>query len=204
MVRGEKLLRSFYLCDGLTAAERLVGKILVHDAPDGLTAGRIVELEAYMGEEDRGCHAYGGRRTPRTEVMYGEGGHAYVYTIYGMHDCMNVIVNRVDVPHCVFLRALEPLEGLEHMIRRRGTDRLTRLCGGPGCLCRAMGITRALYGADLCGDRLWLEDDGFRPAVVRGQRINIDYAGEAADYDWRFAQRDSRFVSVKISSAKNA
>ena len=117
-----KLPREFYLCDGLEAAEKLLGKILIHRSPDGLTAGRIVELEAYMGESDRGCHAYGGRRTKRTGIMYAEGGHAYVYLIYGMYCCMNIIVNREDIPHCIFLRALEPVEGIELMKRRRGTE----------------------------------------------------------------------------------
>lgn len=198
MVCGNKLPRDFYLCDGLIAAEKLVGKVLVHDSPEGLTAGRIVELEAYMGETDKGCHAYGGRRTARTEVMYGEGGHAYVYIIYGMYDCMNIIVNREGVPHCIFLRALEPMEGIPLMERRRGTDKLRSLCSGPGKLCMAMDITRDLYGEDLCKDRLWLEDDGFRPEILRGRRINIDYAEEAAAFDWRFAEKGSRFLSAKI------
>lgn len=193
-----KLSREFYLCDGLEAAEKLLGKILIHRSPDGLTAGRIVELEAYMGESDRGCHAYGGRRTKRTGIMYAEGGHAYVYLIYGMYCCMNIIVNREDIPHCIFLRALEPVEGIELMKRRRGTDKLRNLCSGPGRLCNAMGIDKTLYGEDLCGDRLWLEDDGCKPVIIRGKRVNIDYAGEDAEKDWRFAVKGSGFLSVKI------
>lgn len=194
----EKLPRGFYLCDGLEAAEKLLGKILVHDSPAGRTAGRIVELEAYMGETDRGCHAYGGKRTPRTEIMYAEGGHAYVYLIYGMYCCMNIIVNGENIPHCIFLRALEPVEGIELMKRRRGTDKLKDLCSGPGKLCIAMGIDKSLYGEDLCGDRLWLADDGLIPEIVRGRRINIDYAGEDAEKHWRFAVKDSRFLSAKV------
>lgn len=195
---GQKISRDFYLCDGLEASEKLLGKILVHDSPEGRTAGRIVELEAYMGESDRGCHAYGGRRTQRTEIMYAEGGHAYVYLIYGMYCCMNVIVNRQDIPHCIFLRALEPVEGIELMIKRRGIDKRKNLCSGPGKLCIAMGIDKTLYGEDLCGDRLWIEDDGFRPEMVRGRRINIDYAGEDAERKWRFAVKGSNFLSAKI------
>ncbi len=194
----QKLPRDFYLRDGLEAAEMLLGKILVHDSPDGLTAGRIVELEAYMGENDKGCHAYGGRRTARTEIMYAEGGHAYVYLIYGMYCCMNIIVNRESVPHCIFLRALEPVSGLELMKRRRGTDKLRNLCSGPGKLCIAMGIDKSLYGEDLCGNRLWLEDDGFTPEILRGRRININYAEEAADFDWRFAVKGCKWLSAKI------
>ena len=198
IIKGTKLPRDFYLCDGLIAAENLLGKVLVHDSPDGLTAGRIVELEAYMGESDKGCHAYGGRRTERTEVLYGEGGHAYVYLIYGMYNCMNVIVNKKDVPHCIFIRALEPVEGIDLMKVRRGSDKLRGLCSGPGKLCIAMGITRELYGEDLGGGRLWSEDDGNRPEIVRGKRINIDYAEEAIDFEWRFAVKGSKFLSTKI------
>ena len=194
----KKLSRDFYLCDGLVAAEKLLGKILVHNSPDGLTAGRIVELETYMGESDRGCHAYGGRRTERTEIMYAEGRHAYVYLIYGMYNCMNVIVGGEDIPHCIFLRALEPVEGIALMKKRRGTDKLQNLCSGPGKLCIAMGIDKSLYGADLCGNRLWIEDDECKPEIIRGRRINIDYAGEDADRDWRFAVKGSQFLSAKI------
>ena len=194
----KKLPREFYLCDGLFAAEKLLGKILVRDSPEGLTAGRIVELEAYMGESDKGCHAYGGRRTQRTEIMYAEGGHAYVYLIYGMYSCMNIIVNMENIPHCIFLRALEPVDGIALMKKRRGTDKLQNLCSGPGKLCIAMGINKSLYGADLCGDRLWIEDDGSKPEIIRGRRINIDYAGEDAERDWRFAIKGSQFLSAKM------
>lgn len=194
----KKLPREFYLCDGLFAAEKLLGKILVRDSPEGLTAGRIVELEAYMGESDKGCHAYGGRRTQRTEIMYAEGGRAYVYLIYGMYSCMNIIVNRENIPHCIFLRALEPIDGIALMKKRRGTDKLQNLCSGPGKLCIAMGINKSLYGADLCGDRLWIEDDGSKPEIIRGRRINIDYAGEDAERDWRFAIKGSQFLSAKM------
>ena len=174
-----RLDREFYLCDGLEAAEKLLGKILVHHSPDGLTAGRITELEAYMGENDKGCHAY-------------------VYLIYGMYCCMNIIVNREEIPHCIFLRALEPIDGIDLMKSRRGTDKLRNLCSGPGKLCIAMGIDKSLYGEDLCGSRLWLEDDGSQPDIMRGKRINIDYAEEAADFNWRFAVKGSRFLSAKI------
>ena len=193
-----KLVKKFYMCDGLEAAEKLLGKLLVHKSEDGITIGRIAELEAYMGESDKGCHAYGGKRTERTKVLYGEGGHAYVYLIYGMYNCMNIIVNEENIPHCIFIRALEPISGIELMQKRRGTDKLKNLCNGPGKLCIAMGITRELYGEDLCGDRLWLEDDGCKPEIVRSKRINIDYAEEAADFEWRFAIKDSKFLSAKI------
>ncbi len=193
-----KLPRSFYLRDGLEVAEQLVGKLLVHDSPEGLTSGRIVELEAYMGECDRACHAYGGRRTDRTEILYHEGGHAYVYLIYGMYNCMNIIANEEGIPNCIFIRALEPVEGIELMKFRRGRENIRNLCSGPGKLCIAMGITRELYGEDLCGDRLWLEDDGCSPEIACGKRVNINYAGEDAELEWRFALKGSKFISAKI------
>lgn len=208
MNQPKPLPRDFYDGDALSVAEKLLGKLLVHRSPEGLTAGRIVELEAYMGESDKACHVYGGRRTPRTEILYGEGGHAYVYLIYGMYHCLNVTAGPVGTPYCILLRALEPIEGLALMQTRRGADKmrqlrqLSKLCSGPGKLCAAMGITRELYGEDLCGHRLWIEDDGFGNdyplEIARGRRINIDYAEEAAAYDWRFAIKDSPFLSVKI------
>ena len=104
-----------------------------------------------------------------------------------------------NIPHCIFLRALEPVDGIELMKRRRGTEKLKNLCSGPGKLCIAMGIDKSLYGEDLCGSRLWLEDDGYiPPETVRGRRINIDYAGEDAEKDWRFAVKGSKYLSVKI------
>ena len=111
---------------------------------------------------------------------------------------MNIIVNREEIPHCIFLRALEPIDGIDLMKSRRGTDKLRNLCSGPGKLCIAMGIDKSLYGEDLCGSRLWLEDDGSQPDIMRGKRINIDYAEEAADFNWRFAVKGSRFLSAKI------
>jgi DNA-3-methyladenine glycosylase len=161
-------------------------------------SGIIVETEAYRGPQDRASHAYGGRRTRRTETMYAVGGTAYVYFVYGMYYQFNVVTNVADVPHAVLVRALQPAEGLEAMRARRAgvADRL--LTSGPGRLCQALGIDRALDAADLTGDRVWLEE-GPRPvsarAIARGPRIGIDYAAEWAARPWRFWLRSNPFVS---------
>ncbi len=189
------LPRSFYARPVLAVARDAIGKVLVHDAPGGRVAGRIVEAEAYRGPEDRAAHSFGGRRTARTEAMFGPPGHAYVFFVYGMHYHLNLVTTRVGAPHAVLLRAIEPLEGVELMARRRGlSPGDVRLTNGPGKLCVAFGIDRAAYGADLCRGRLFLLD-GPRGAVGRSPRVGIDYAGAWAARPWRFFERGNRFVS---------
>jgi DNA-3-methyladenine glycosylase len=193
------LPRAFYLQPTLRVARALLGKILVHDGPDGRTAGRIVEVEAYRGPRDRAAHSFGGRRTARNEVMYGPPGHAYVYFIYGIHYCMNVVCQPRDVPEAVLVRALEPLEGEALMRVRRGLPDAPawRLCRGPGALCQALGIARAHNGADLLRGDLRILDGPAVPArdVARTPRIGVDYAGSDAAHPWRFAVCGSRAVS---------
>jgi DNA-3-methyladenine glycosylase len=198
-VRGRALPRSFYLQPTLRIARALLGKILVHETAEGVTAGRIVEVEAYRGPADRAAHSYGGHRSPRNEVMYGPPGRAYVYFIYGIHHCMNVVCQPPDVPEAVLLRALEPIEGEELMRRRRAfpDGPAWRLCRGPGALCQAMGIARAENGADVVRGPLRILEAGPIPArqVARMPRIGVDYAGEDAGRPWRFAARESPAVS---------
>ncbi len=160
-------------------------------------SGIIVETEAYRGPEDRASHAYGGRRTRRTETMYAPGGTAYVYFVYGMYHQFNVVTNVADVPHAVLVRALEPVEGVELMRRRRGGAAPLDLTSGPGKLCIALGIDRRLDGADLLGDRIWLEAGRrVRPAAIAaGPRVGIDYAEDWAARPWRFWLRGNPFVS---------
>ncbi|TMA49204.1 MAG: DNA-3-methyladenine glycosylase [Deltaproteobacteria bacterium] len=193
------LSRGVYLQPTLRVARTLLGKTLVHDSPEGRTAGRIVEVEAYRGPADRAAHSSGGRRTPRNEVMYGPPGYAYVYFIYGMYFCMNVVCQPAGVPEAVLLRALEPLEGVELMRRRRELPggREWRLCRGPGALCRALGITRAENGADLVRGPLRIVDAPPVPAarVARTARIGVAYAGPDAARPWRFLLRGSPAVS---------
>jgi DNA-3-methyladenine glycosylase len=198
-VRARALPRRFYLQPTLRVARALLGKVLVHATPEGVTAGRIVEVEAYRGPADRAAHSAGGHRSPRNEVMYGPPGHAYVYFIYGMHHCMNVVCQPPDLPEAVLLRALEPVEGEALMRRRRALPDAPawRLCRGPGALCEAMGITRADNGTDLVDGPLRILDApaDAPPSVARTVRIGVDYAGADAARPWRFFVRESRAVS---------
>lgn len=195
-LRTTRLPRSFYARPVLTVAEECLGKVLVHATPEGLVAGRIVESEAYRGPDDLAAHSAGGRRTKRTEVMFGPAGHAYLYLLYGMHWAFNVVAGEEGEPHAVLIRALEPLLGVERMAARRGLAVGARtLANGPGKLCAALGLDGARYGEDLTGERLWLAE-GPRGAVGVSPRINVDYAGEWAKKAWRFYERANRHVSV--------
>jgi len=188
-----KLSREFYLRDGLTVARELIGKKIVTNLPEGVTGGIIVETEAYMGAIDAAAHTYRGK-TERTKIFYGAGGFVYVYLIYGMYICTNVVANVENVPEAVLIRALEPVDGVELMKRRRGKNNLRGLCSGPGKLSQALGVTKNFYGADLCGDKIFIED-GEKLPVLTTPRINVDYAGAAADYLWRFVAANSKFLS---------
>jgi len=194
-----KIAREFYQRSSLEVARDLLGLVIVHQTEEGITKGKIVEVEAYMGTLDAAAHSFKNTRSPRTEVQYGEGGYAYIYLIYGMYYCMNIVTNIIDKPEVVLLRALEPMEGIELMKQRRKTDKLNNLCSGPGKLCSAMGINKSSYGVDLCGTQLYLETPEIRESIetIASKRINIDYAGEAKDYLWRFTIKDSKFISVK-------
>jgi DNA-3-methyladenine glycosylase len=195
------LPRAFYARATLRVARALLGKVLVHDGPDGVTAGRIVEVEAYRGPKDRAAHTAGGRRTLRNEVMWGPAGHLYVYFTYGMHHCCNVVTCGTDLPEAVLIRALEPVAGVALMRERRGAARSTpdhALCRGPGNLCRAMGIGRSLDGADLVRGPVVIvaAPDLRSPRVARSPRVGVAYAGEDAALPWRFFVRDSAAVSA--------
>lgn len=192
-----KISRDFYNRDALEVAPEILGKTLVHVTTEGITKGRIVEVEAYMGAKDKAAHSYRNSHSERTRIQYGEGGYAYIFLIYGMHTCMNIVTNHADIPEVLLLRALEPLEGIELMKKRRKTDNIKLLCNGPGKLSQAMGITRNNYGDDLCGEMLYLEEGIMIPKeqILRTKRINIDYAEEAKDYLWRFIVKDNPYIS---------
>ena len=165
-------------------------------------SGRIVETEAYLGPDDKAAHTWKSRRTSRTEVIFGSGGYAYVYLVYGMHCCFNVTANVAGKPECVLVRALEPMEGVELLCEHRRTAKRTQLCNGPGKLCCAMGITRELYGEDLCEQRLYILDDGRRDFEVEAtERIGIDYAEEYRTKLWRFCVSGSPYLSKKLPPA---
>lgn len=191
-----KCCREFYLKSGLEVARDLIGKKLVHNSAEGLTSGIIVETEAYMGAIDAAAHSYKGL-TERTKIQFGVGGYAYVYLIYGMYTCMNVVANVENIPECVLIRALQPVEGIELMKIRRKKNNLRDLCSGPGKLTQAMSITKNHYGIDLCGEEIFIEEvENFTPNITATKRINIDYAGDAANYLWRFILTDNKFISV--------
>ena len=197
-----KLKRDFYERDTLTVAKELLGKYLVHNSTEGTTIGKIVETEAYIGPYDPGSHAYKGLRSKRTEVQFGPGGYAYIYQIYGNYFCFNVVTQKIGMPEVVLIRAVEPIEGIELMAKRRKVSEITmknliNLTNGPSKLCTAMGIDKSLYGVDLCGGKLFIASSNPKAdfEIVSTPRINIDYAGEAKNYPWRFLIKSNKFVS---------
>ncbi len=204
IIPGRPLPPEFYRLTALKAGPLLLGHTLVRRTEDGDIRCRIVETESYGGVEDKGSHAFGGRRTARTEVMFGEGGIAYIYLIYGMYNCLNVVTGVPDDPQAVLIRAVEPLSPADEalMRQRRGTNarRPVDLSGGPGRLCRALDIDKSLNGVPLRepGAALWLEAGDGAPggAVMQAPRINIAYAAEYAEKPWRFYLRDNPYVSV--------
>ena len=187
----EKLPQSFYLRDDVTAVGRdLLGKVLRTDIDGQHTAIVITETEAYAGVTDKASHAYGDRRTRRTEPMYGPGGMAYVYLCYGIHHLFNVVTNVSGVPHAVLVRAGEPLSGLAAMLQRRGKSRPDgTLLAGPGSVARALGITTALTGSSLLDGPISILDYGLRVAefdICTGPRVGVAYAAEDAGRPYRF------------------
>ncbi|MGH7766191.1 MAG: DNA-3-methyladenine glycosylase [Candidatus Binatia bacterium] len=190
-----KIARSFYEQPTVQVARQLLGKYLVRKHAEGTAVGRIVETEAYVGPKDLACHASRGR-TARTEVMFGPAGYAYVYFIYGMYYCLNIVTEAMDHPSAVLIRALEPVEGIDVMKTRRHADVLRNLASGPGKLCQALAIDKALNRADVCGSALYVEDRGDpAPKILATLRIGVDYAGKWKDKPWRFLIRGNEFVS---------
>lgn len=183
------LSRRFYQRGTATVARRLLGKLLVRRLPEGVAAVRLTEVEAYLGVDDPAAHTFGGRRTPRNEVMWGEGGHLYVYFTYGMHFCMNVVTRTAGVPEAVLLRGALPVAGRAIIEARRPGRGPRSLLDGPAKLCRGLGIDRGQNGTDLTSaGEVWLAADGFRCPddwVRRRPRVGVAYAGEAAGWPLR-------------------
>ena len=189
--KDHALPRDFYHRDTVRVARELIGCVLLSRSLEGVAAGRIVETEAYL-EGDPACHAHRGP-TRRNASMFGPPGHAYVYRIYGIHHCFNAVTRPAGTGEAVLVRALEPLDGLELMRRRRGTARVESLCSGPAKLVEALSITPADDGRDLtCGRLCILEQRGAQPPIVTTRRVGIT---RAADLELRFYLEDSRFVS---------
>lgn len=190
---------SDYQTDAITLAKRLLGCRLVHETPEGTAGGIIVETEAYMGLCDDAAHSYRGKPDGRVNVQYGEGGFAYIYLIYGMHNCMNVVANGKDIPEAVLIRALEPDEGLELMYSRRPRAKnLRQLCSGPGKLCAALDITRRQYGRNLRESPLYILDRPAVPPIVSSRRIGVEYALECRDKPWRFTIQNNPYISQSV------
>jgi len=204
----KKLGEEFYdRPDVVQIAKELLGKVLVTKFDGAITAGRIVETEAYAGTVDRASHAWNGRRTKRTEVMYGLPGTAYIYLCYGIHQMFNVVTNQRDVPHAILIRALEPVEGQAVMLQRFGVKEGQRsdpyfLTKGPGNVGRALGLHTSHTGSSLQGDEVYIGDDGLRlkkEQIGESPRIGVDYAGEHAEWLYRFYVKGNKYVSGKIT-----
>lgn len=197
-----RLQRDFYLGDTVHIAQALLGKVLVRRLNGEILAGLITETEAYVGRLDKACHAYGYRRTQRTETLFGPPGHAYIYLIYGMYCCLNFVTEPEGEPSAVLLRGLEPLQGTAQMALQRfgclpnemNAYQRKNFLNGPGKICKALSLTRHDNSTDLCGDELFILDS---PAdlglsavpprkIFSGPRIGIDYAEEAVTFPWRF------------------
>lgn len=195
----QRMSKSFFQRPTLVVARDLLGKYLVVKRGRMVLSGKIVETEAYRGEDDRACHASKGR-TPRTEILYAEAGTIYVYLIYGMYHCVNIVMEEKDFPSAVLLRAVEPIEGIHIMEKRRKTKHGTALASGPGKLCDAFGITKRMNGKTVFGDTAWIEDRGEavrRNDIVPVPRVGVDYAGACARLPWRFYIKKSPYVSRK-------
>jgi DNA-3-methyladenine glycosylase len=198
----EKLTRDFYERDTLLVARELLGMYLVHNSEEGRVVGKVVETEAYIGPDDAASHGYRNRMTKRNRVMFGPAGYAYIYQIYGMYFCLNVVSGKIDVPEAVLIRGAEPVEGIEIMAQRRGlagnpgSDPF-RLTNGPSKLCRAFALDVSQSGVDLCGDELFFThaDSPETFEVKATPRINVDYAGVSAYLPWRFIVVGNRFVT---------
>ena len=185
--------------DVVQVAKDLLGKVLVTGFEEKLTSGIIVETEAYAGVSDKASHAYGGRRTNRTETMYAKGGTAYVYLCYGIHHLFNVVTNDADVPHAVLIRGIEPLDGIDTMLERRNKEKLTpALTAGPGTLSMALGIHTKHSGLSLFGEEMYIEDRGIKLMsndIIACSRVGVAYAEEDAYLPYRFSIKGNKYVS---------
>jgi DNA-3-methyladenine glycosylase len=196
----KKLDYYFYnRADVVNIARELLGKVLVTQWDGVVTSGRIVETEAYRGVTDRASHAWNGRRTRRTEIMYDEGGKGYVYLCYGIHHLFNVVTNIKETPHAVLVRAVEPMEGIGTMLQRTGKKKPDRtLTSGPGNVSKALGLMVSHSGVSLLEDTVFIADDSYalkKRDIIATTRIGVDYAGEDALLPYRFFIRDNIYVS---------
>ena len=203
----QKLPREFYNRPTLEVSRDLLGKYLVHQIGGNKYMAKIVEVEAYIGDIDKACHAYNNKVTPRTKVLYKLPGTAYVYLIYGMYYCFNIVTEEEGRAAAVLVRAVEPIEGIEKMAENRykktikeiNRKQILNLTSGPGKLCMAMNITKENNKMDLCGDDIYITEgrEKEKIGIITTKRINIDYAEEAVDFPWRFYIKDNPYISKK-------
>ncbi|MBB6631735.1 DNA-3-methyladenine glycosylase [Clostridium algidicarnis] len=200
----EKLSREFYRRDALIVAKELLGNLIVKKVGNDILVAKIVEVEAYRGTIDKAAHSYSGKATNRTKIMYGDGGFAYVYLIYGMYYCMNIVASTIDNPEAILIRAVEPIDGIDIMSKLRyGKDfnditkkQKINLTNGPGKLCIALNITKEDNGVDMYGEDFYILNNEKKDFTIEtSKRINIDYSEEAKDFDWRFFIKDNIYVS---------
>lgn len=198
---GSLLEKDFFdHLDVVSISKNLLGKVLVTNFDGLLTAGKIVETEAYRAPDDKACHAYNNRRTKRTEVMFAEAGVAYIYLCYGIHHLFNVVTGPKDTAHAVLIRAIEPIDGIDTMLARRNFKKVvSRLTAGPGALSKALGIQKSYTGIGICEKNLiWIEDRNMtcpESNILASPRVGVGYAEECADWNWRFRIRNSQWTS---------
>lgn len=196
-----KIKKEEYLKDPFyVAKEALLGAYLCSNIDGIFTAGKITEVEVYIGAEDKASHAYQNKMTPRNSVMFDNGGLAYVFFVYGMHNQFNVVTSPSNVANAILIRSLEPIAGVEYMKKRRHTDNILNLTTGPGKLCEALGITREHNALDLTGSILWISPKTEKIKFITDKRVGIDYAAEYKDKPWRFLIKDNKFISKKPST----
>ena len=198
----KRLTKSFYLQEDVVQISKdLLGKVLVTNFNGQLTAGKIVETEAYRAPDDKACHAYQNLHTERTSIMFKEGGVAYIYLCYGIHHLFNVVTAKKGMAQAILVRAIKPLDNIPLMLERSNKNKINRqLTGGPGVMSKALGITKQWTGASLLASDspIWIEDRGFiikEDNIIASPRVGVDYAEECALWNWRFRIRDSKFTS---------
>jgi len=196
-MKHTKLKPNFFKRPTLDVARKLLGKYLVVKKGKNMLSGKIVETEAYIGEDDLACHASKGR-TQRSETLYKKAGTVYVYLIYGMYSCFNIVTEKEEFPSAVLVRAVEPIEGVKVMKQKRKTDILHNLTSGPGKLCKAFDIDREMNGMSVFGKDIWIEDRGDvvkNTDVKKAKRIGVEYAGKCRNHLWRFYMKQNDFIS---------
>lgn len=196
-----RLKKDFYLNDDVVeVAQKLLGKYIFTNINGKITSGMIVETEAYKAFVDKASHSYMGRKTKRNEMMFHEGGVAYVYICYGIHTLLNVVTNKKDVPDGVLIRAIEPKNGIVTMLKRRKKDALERcVTAGPGALTKALGVTKKLNGASYLSDIIWIENRDIKLSkkdIIASERVGVEYAKEDAKLKWRFRIKENDWTSI--------